>query len=304
MPEATPIILAAGPVIMGRHDIAQGIANYYGVRPVRLAPDAPAGAYVAAMQPALDREHPAVLDGTWLDDYVMACACRVRRHVNNAQIKLLNRLAMARGGVLIVARTSLRTYLVNIANMSPLSAELVNRAFNVFYEWEDLETPLPICFPNIHVESLQESIVPNLDNLLQETNIGPGIGHWNPGKSVLLVGDRHGPSLQPYNVKLNVAFVSLSGVGCSEWLAEQIQQERNLYWVNAYGKGGEEVSADFVSKLRPKAVVAMGGAAELWCDKNKLQMCYDVHRVPHPQYWKRFHFTEPYPLKDILINIR
>jgi hypothetical protein len=131
-------------------------------------------------------------------------------------------------------------------------------------------------------------------------NIGPGIGNWEPGTVVLLIGDRHGPSIQPYATNFNLAFCDMAKAGSSFWLSNQLEAnkipEHQLYWINAYDKDGVPTDPSFVRRLQPLAVLSMGDSAARWCQSNAL-----AHEsFTHPQYHKRFHFNEPYPLIEKL----
>lgn len=128
---------------------------------------------------------------------------------------------------------------------------------------------------------------------------GPGIGSYEPG-NILIVGDSHGETLQPYKVRTNIAFCSMSGLGCSEWLTEQIAKanvpESALYWINAYDALGKATDDEFITELEPFKTYALGEEAAKWCRKRAV-----LHeQVPHPQYWKRFYFHRPYPLIERL----
>lgn len=127
------------------------------------------------------------------------------------------------------------------------------------------------------------------------TTRGPGIGKFNPGRVILLVGDK------PAKRHANFPFCSHLQAGCSWWLANVLDshdiKEEQLYWVNAYGCDGyPRLAPDFVSDLSPHIVVALGKTASYWCDGASIEHI-SVH---HPQYWKRFKFGQTYPLLDLL----
>lgn len=126
----------------------------------------------------------------------------------------------------------------------------------------------------------------------------PGLGAHRPGEVTLLVGEQ----MTERHV-LDLPFVSASRGGCGPWLADQLEDwgvpERRLYWVNAYFHGASQ-RLGFVRDLRPRLVVALGRCADL-----RLREAGIGHTsVPHPQFWKRFHHHEPYPLKEVLCGVR
>lgn len=129
-------------------------------------------------------------------------------------------------------------------------------------------------------------------------NPGPGAGAFRPGVA-LLVGERPGVARNG-ELKHRLPFTTFVRAGCAHWLADGLESvhvpESALYWINAYDALGIPTRHDFVSDLQPARVVALGNLAERWCVAAHL----DHSTVPHPQYWKRFHPKEPYPLLSLL----
>lgn len=121
-------------------------------------------------------------------------------------------------------------------------------------------------------------------------NMGPGIGAFIPGESILLVGEQ----LNATKGYLGWPFVSLQG--SSTWLAQQLEDakisERSLYWVNAKDEHGNWTHPDFIETLQPKAIIALGSVAAAWLSMNSIPHT----QVYHPQAWKRFRSGEDYPL--------
>jgi hypothetical protein len=79
--------------------------------------------------------------------------------------------------------------------------------------------------------------------------------------------------------------------------AEGIPEEL-LLWINAYDRLGNPADFDLlVGNQMPVSTIALGGNAAKWLEQNG----YDRFvREYHPQYWKRFHHGERYPLLDKL----
>lgn len=116
---------------------------------------------------------------------------------------------------------------------------------------------------------------------------------------VLLVGDRPGPSAPKHDLYVHTPFFSVKH--CSGWLnallhANSIPEHR-LAWINSSDRVGTPLNFDIVRKLRPTRILALGGNAERWLIKNG---CSSYIKVDHPQYWKRFKNSQPYPLVDAL----
>ena len=116
---------------------------------------------------------------------------------------------------------------------------------------------------------------------------------------VLLIGDRPGPSAPRDDLYVHTPFFSVKH--CSGWLnallhANSIPEQR-LAWINSSDRVGTPLNFDIVKKLKPSVILALGGNAERWLIKNG---CSSYIKVDHPQYWKRFKNSEPYPLVDVL----
>jgi hypothetical protein len=80
-------------------------------------------------------------------------------------------------------------------------------------------------------------------------------------------------------------------------LKEQIPEEA-LLWLNAYGPDGTPTAPSALFNLRPGAVIALGRQAARWLRVTcGVTSFLETH---HPQYWKRFHNGEPYPLIPLL----
>lgn len=128
---------------------------------------------------------------------------------------------------------------------------------------------------------------------------GLGAGRFEPGRSILVVGDRPGPCHPERGGDCGAPFVTFQRGGCSVWLSEQLEAagipESNLYFINAYSRDGATASPFFLSHLRPPLVVALGERAADWA-RTVAQV--NAVEVPHPQYWRRFHAHDDksYPL--------
>lgn len=118
-----------------------------------------------------------------------------------------------------------------------------------------------------------------------------------PAPRVTLIGERPATQnhwMSPYLVP----FVSFTGRGCSEWLADQLAAggilETDLEWFNAYAVDGTPLNPSLIDPA--STVIALGRWASAWCRDHGVS-----HRlVSHPQAHRRFHGSEPYPLITIL----
>jgi len=128
-------------------------------------------------------------------------------------------------------------------------------------------------------------------------NAGPGVGDFT-SDGILIIGEQPNPKQQGEFAEMALPFISRQG--CSPWLAEKMDEghipERGMYWVNARDRKGRVTDPDFLERLKPKHVVALGTEAKMWAQMQGLTPEYFVH----PSCWMRFHYQKPYPLIDRL----
>lgn len=160
----------------------------------------------------------------------------------------------------------------------------------VYAAYTRLTTNLPLIVYDYEKDTLP-ALRDKINALRPPVNGGPGVGYFSPGET-LLVGERSN----------NEHFPFISTRGCSPWVAEQLDlasiSEKKLYWINAVKPDGAHTAFDFLTVLQPKKIIALGLIAETWCQAAGVN--YTV--VPHPQYWKRFHHADHYPLIDELLG--
>lgn len=279
-----PLILVDGPLSAFRTHIATTLAERYVSHHDRGRVDTTPEMYVRMMAPAIDSIRPVIIECSWITQehhqhHLPEISQELfKRHA--PQRRMLDRLALGCGALSILV----------IDESSPLVAH-----------WNDFNS---LKFDTLFWTDWDEFFFADIDyRLRQLKNPGPGMGKWSPHESILLVGDQHGDTVQPYNVHRNIAFCSMSGKGCSEWLAEQLDKanisETALYWINARDPkplSGRATPATFLDELQPKMIIALGDMAMQWCRASEKPFV----SVPHPQWWKRFHYYEQYPLIPLL----
>jgi hypothetical protein len=125
---------------------------------------------------------------------------------------------------------------------------------------------------------------------------------WKQAK-VILVGDRpgNGGRLLPANHH-HTPFYSTKN--SSLWLNKQLVEaeihENDLFWINAYDMDGTPSSHSHLEGWpSDPVIIALGGNAARWLKAGG----FDHEQFYHPQAWKRFRSSEPYPLIDRLKEI-
>ncbi len=117
--------------------------------------------------------------------------------------------------------------------------------------------------------------------------------------TILLIGDRPAPDA-PKDPKFH--FTPFGAHRHSSlWLNMQLEaaeiKEQSMIWINAYDFRGEPNDSYWLA-LGYKKIIALGNNAEKWIKSTNLDVPYA--KVQHPQAWKRFHGSEPYPLLELL----
>jgi hypothetical protein len=113
----------------------------------------------------------------------------------------------------------------------------------------------------------------------------------SPSARTLLVGDRGGDPT--YGVDLPFFGTIESSAYLNKALAIADIPESSLAFVNAFSH--ELNDYEILPKTFPN-IVALGQAAERMCIEQGLQ----PKRVPHPQYWRRFHHADIYTYAAML----
>jgi hypothetical protein len=281
-------------------------------------------------------ERLTVFDRSWLAEPIYGKVMRAGvNRISVAEHRVLSRVALGLGAVTIAVLPSFETCFEVWGNRTaieyPQKKEQLRAIYDAYAEWfqEAVETPTSetSASPVVKYDHTKPNALTRLKHdvaLLTEwiRNRGPGIGCY-PRRSIdtwgrsidawgssfastLLIGDRPGPG-----GGYDLPFCSLKRTGCSAWLAEQLEKwgvpESKLYWVNRStleqqrGFSIEEPSSLDFNLDAFKGVIALGGEATAWCERAGVR--YDA-AVPHPQYWKRFHFNDPYhPLRSALAQV-
>jgi hypothetical protein len=95
-------------------------------------------------------------------------------------------------------------------------------------------------------------------------------------------------------------FASVDHGGCSQWLTKQLEEagirEQCLSWINADALEALPTFA-YPRLFEGKTVIGLGQKAHKILTGLEID---DLYLVEHPQYWKRFHSSEHYPLLSFL----
>jgi hypothetical protein len=296
------LILVDGMNISNRSYAAKQIGARFDKNEVEVfdcSASTPPHLYVQMMMVAFKGEKHVIIENSWFGDRALG-AMGQDMSISDEKKRMLDRIALGCNAQVAYCCADTNTYAINTNKLFP----------NSFQQYGSTIESMDNVWNNLDFKGLKVSRIDMRDGgyildidllmdrteLFSGTNPGVGIGNWNPGQVILIIGDRHGPTTQPYKTDVNLAFCDMAKVGSSYWLASQLEianiQENQLYWINAFDQFEMPTNHKFMDVLKPKAVLALGDSAIKWCDKNNIKF----EGFQHPQYHKRFHYNEAYPL--------
>ena len=266
--------------------------------------------YVEAMMPAVLGHSDVVLDRCWLSEPIYGSVFRGGQlRVDPVEERMLERLAARCNAVVInclppwssVSRTFESRKGEEYLDTQKQLKEVYNQ-----YALLKGGTSLPVLpYDYVKQQALTSQMPVMLDMaglILASSSLISTKAHELPGSAgfkdskVLLVGESFA-ELKDGDPLYQWPFASTDRASCSWWLTRQLIDagipESKLCWVNA-----DQLTPDMQTDLVCQHVICMGDAAENAVLEHGPKR--QIHRVNHPQSWKRFHSSKPYPLIKLL----
>lgn len=252
--------------------------------------------YVEAILPALLGYQDVVFDRSWISETPYGEAFREGQdRLTYADRRMLERLALRCGGILIMCQTAWETVRDNYRKrkgQEMLKNEHQLREVYDLYKLHRGHLPwLGYDFQHAKLEDIytaSETIRTPCHPLDVQS-----AGNWEA--NIILVGENFAER-KDQDPWYQWPFASFSGEGCSQWLTselEYVRQESELLWVNA------DQDLRFLLDIDTglKQVVALGSKAG--AELGKLGI--SAVTVAHPQHHKRFHSSQPYELIKLIL---
>ncbi len=291
-----------GPDGGGKSTAAQAFAKATGARYVHFSALPRVGkslgrVYVEAMLPALLGYQDVVFDRCWLSEMPYGAAFREGKdRLNNASRRMLERLAMRCGAVVVKCQPAWETVKANYLSRKHIEMLDNEHQLKTVY---DLYAEQPTDLPELVYDYTKEDLL-TISKLMNDVesvrfprhplNLASA-GNWD-GEFVLV--GRSFAERKDNDAFYQWPFASFSGEGCSQWLTDQLDSievgEDQILWLNA------DQDLSILYDLNATKIVALGNEAYDQLYRLKIQ----AQVVPHPQSWKRFNAKQPYPLLRII----
>ena len=307
------LVILEGPDGGGKSTVAQALSAKHRMRVIHHGPykgedGNSIGAHYVASMFAYDDDKPGgvILDRSWLSEPIYGTVFRGGEdRIGLGRQRAIERIALTLGAVVVLCLPPLAVCLntwrerrgeemleheTQLTNVHTIYGGLGERTNMHVIKFDYTRDDVDMLWLKIKAAAR-----PRPDGF-------PGGGSWDiTNKPVLLVGERANDNkpLSDYDPDVPYVDVPFTGFGdSSAWLARKLALggvgERSLYWVNALDAGGQERDITrIVRTLKPKGVITMGDVALQVCRRQGADV---TANVPHPQFWKRFHHHEDYPL--------
>lgn len=239
---------------------------------------------------------PSVIDRLHPSEMIYGEVFRGRVDTDRLGQRMTERYLFSRQTVLVMCLTKYETSRDNWKKRAGDGDEMIRkeqqykRVYDMYWHFKS-ELPTVLHDYTRHPPSATRAAV---EVARGAPNGGPGIGNFEKG-NILVVGEQ-------CNVKGNppflLPFIGLSG--SSRFVTQAFEDagigEKDLYWINAIDCDGHLTSPEFVERLEPRRVIALGNIALSWCRGAGLEPI--TNAIPHPAYWSRFRAHSPYPVAE------
>ena len=257
--------------------------------------------YAESMLPAVLGKQAVVLDRSWLSEAIYAKAFRNGQdRLGAVGVRLLNRLALRCRVIVVRCQPPFNVIQRNLAiNHKDEHHGDLTAIRQVYQGYQEADFGLPTIDYDFTAEYDRELFYYELKN-------GGTVPHqagWRTAGSLLgkvaLVGEAFA-SPSEHDPAYQWPFSSFSDSGCSQWLTRQLVQakvpEQSLFWVNADHPQLDDVLQTLIAYNPDIYLVTLGAKA----DRQLRGLGLHAAQAPHPQYWKRFHHHDQYPLLPLL----
>ena len=251
--------------------------------------------FFRSMSAAITYNDHIIMDRSWLSEPIYGQV--YRNGLNRVDVqrrRMLERVALSRGAVVIQCQPEFDvccSAFLSRQNQEYLDTpEQLQEVYNA-YETLGMQTHLPV----IHYDYTQD----NPDDILAKAlrvsieNFHTGGGSFRQGNYLFLCDK--GPQANMKNNTVIVPFINFNDTdGPSRMLAATLEKEgvaeSDCYWANTQLPNGKPATTEFIAKLKPKKIFAIGNNAYSWSLKNGIK----AQKLPPPLFHMHNFPDQPY----------
>lgn len=267
---------------------------YTGVEPEHLC-----RIYFRAMSPALTFDDTVIMDRSWISEPIYGEVYRNgANRIDTPRKRMLERVALSRGAVVIHCQPDFETC-AETFEKRPDEEYLddVSQLEQVYNEYEAL--PLITNLPTVHYDYTRDTVDELLHKVetVSKKNEASGGGCFKQG-NILMLCDK-GPRTNVRASAVVIPFINfLDNDGPSRMLADALEYEgvteKELYWINTQTYQGTPTEPDFIEKLKPSKIFALGNNAYTWALNNNVKAI----KLPPPLHHMQHYPNQPYLIME------
>ena len=255
--------------------------------------------YFRAMSPALTHDDHLLMDRSWLSEPIYGEVYRKGyNRIDLHRKRMLERAALARGAVVILCLPDLaaceksftsridQEYLSNTAQLKRVYAEYMSLSVQT-------------CLPVINYDYEHDDVEHLIDHAMSVSieNGASGGGAFKEG-NILMLCDK-GPRANVRDSAVVIPFINfLDNDGPSRMITQALQnegiEESDVYWSNTQNGRGQPTDPEFIERLKPSKIFALGNNAFTWALNNNVK----VIKLPPPLHHMQNYPNEPYRIME------
>ncbi|MDD5651146.1 MAG: AAA family ATPase [Candidatus Nanoarchaeia archaeon] len=292
------LIILEGPNGVGKTTLAKQLVKQYNLKYIKESK--PNGGAQYYLEKALEYDD-AVVDRFHLGEYVYPMLKKDGRDALLLwQQHLIERILQIKGAILLYCNTSFdfkknifETRGEDYVNVNEIEKE--ENYFNICFERSILQ--------KYKIDFIKDNFLLDLENVdYNKYKKYESIGSIN--NSIMLIGEKYGGNTKfSYGKEMNKTFTNLHNSSRFLHEALSLMNYNNFYLTNAYKTLNEdkdlELLKEEINLINPYKIIALGNKTEKLIKKLNIK----YYKIPHPQYYFRFHHDKQLQYKQLLEEI-
>lgn len=299
------MIILEGADRTGKTVLANKLADHYGLSIIKYG--VPKGDPIPEYVKHLVDVNCEILDRSWYGEIPYSIVKRRPRYMNYLELRILDLMTMSWPHIVLYCRPT-REEAQDRLKLEPddyINSIELNKLYEEFDNlFENIHANTMIINPfkeddiyKINDTLVNSPLMVSLNKVVsaeawrfargyhENANFVPGIGTLEP--RILFVGERYNPRA-PYQI----TFWSPSGEYLFKCLDKSGVNPALCHFTNSISQDVTPISAEQIRYLSPRKIVCLGEVAYSNVCNAGLNSMTNIVKVPHPQYWKRFHAVD------------